>query len=152
MSYKDSQNLAASNLIAYMQNMLDLVERKATDLEAVGDNLHKISLRNMANILIGIRNTARSSVANDMFIDCLVAVIRETYAEFPHAPTIKDSILDAIELFMIASGKHYQGETKLFDESLLEALKGVSLQKKPVNLLYDQYKREKKPKVIEYKH
>lgn len=137
-------NLAASQVVAFLSNMLDLTKTKRGELESVGPTIPKATLQNSTNLLIAVANTAGNSIANDMFIDKLNALFRETYDKYPNADVMADLILDAIELYWIAVGKHFQGKETLFDKALQKALSEVAFQRKPQQILYDGYMRKKR--------
>lgn len=137
-------SLGASQVVAFLSNMLDLTKTKRKELEDISSNLFKIRLQNSTNLLIAVANTAGNSTANDLFIDRLIILLRETYDQYPNADIMADLILDAIELYWIAVGKHFQGKESLFDTALVKSLSDLSFQKKPQFLMYDSYMKNKK--------
>lgn len=143
------ENLATINAINLMEKMLDLVQKQKTELETRGGNIFKSTLANHANILITIANTAGNSTANDMFIDSLVTLYREIYDDFPHTETMKDLILDCLELYWIAVGKHFQSKEQLSDKALMKSFGEISLHRKPHNLYYDKNGKSKEVKTFE---
>lgn len=146
-------SLGATQVVAFLSNMLDLTKAKKKELEGVSSNIFKIRLQNSTNLLIAVANTAGNSVANDMFIDKLIKLLRETYDKYPNAEIMYDLILDAIELYWIAVGKHFQGKETLFDNALVKALSDLSFQRKPQFIQYDPYmqkRRQNTSNVVRY--
>jgi len=143
------ENLATINAINLMEKMLDLVQKQKKELETMGGNIFKSTLANHTNILITIANTAGNSTANDMFIDSLVALYREIYDDFPHTETMKDLILDCLELYWIAVGKHFQSKEQLSDKAIEKSFGEISLHRKPRNLYYDKNGKSKEVKTFE---
>ena len=134
--------------------MLDITKTRKKELESISSNIFKIRLQNSTNLLIAVANTAGNSVANDMFIDGLIKLLRETYDKWPNAEDIAILILDAIELFWIAVGKHAQGKETLYDNALIKALSDLAFQKKAQFIQYDSYMKHRKRNesgVIRYK-
>lgn len=136
-------NLGATQVVAFLSNMLDITKTRKKELESISSNIFKIRLQNSTNLLIAVANTAGNSVANDMFIDGLIKLLRETYDTYPNAEDLAILILDAIELFWIAVGKHAQGKETLYDNALIKALSDLSFQKKAQFIQYDNYMKRK---------
>lgn len=144
-----TDSLATINAINIMEKMLDIVQKHKKDLESVGSNIFKSTLGNQSKILLAIANTAGNSTANDLFIDSLTTLYRETYDDFPNANTMKDLVLDCLELYWIAVGKHFQSKEKLFDKSLLKAFGEISLHQRPRNVYYDKNRKKEEVKTFE---
>lgn len=140
---KKSKDEATINVVNIMINMLDIVQTKRKELEGAGNNLFKSTLADQTNILLTIANTAANSTANDMFIDTLVALFREIYDEFPNADDLKEYILDCMELYWIAIGKHFQAKEQLFDKAILKAFGEISLRRQPRYLYFDPREKER---------
>lgn len=136
-------NLGATQVVAFLSNMLDITKTRKKELESISSNIFKIRLQNSTNLLIAVANTAGNSVANDMFIDGLILLLRETYDRWPNAEDLSILILDAIELFWIAVGKHAQGKETLYDNALIKALSDLSFQKKAQFIQYDNYMKRR---------
>ena len=144
-------SMCATQVVAFLSNMLDLTKTKRKELESISNNIFKVRMTNSTNLLIAVANTAGNSVANDMFIDRLIKLLRETYDKYPNAEIMADLILDAIELYWIAVGKHFQGKEELFDKALIKALSDLSFQKKPQFIQYDSYMKKQSPNIVRFK-
>lgn len=144
-----TDSLATINAINIMEKMLDIVQKHKTDLEKMGGNIFKTILGSQTRILLAIANTGGNSTANDLFIDSLTLLFREIYDDFPNATDMKDLVLDCLELYWIAIGKHFQAKEQLFDKSLLKAFGEISLHQRPRNVYYDKNRKRNEVKTFE---